>query len=170
MKRHIFLTGEIQIGKSTAIRRFLESSGIHADGFLTRFDSRGEERKLYLCRYDTKLGESDTELAVIMNGHSPELIIETFNIHGAAIIRTAGSSGLIIMDELGVFEESAPQFKAAVFEKLDGGVPVLGVVKKKDSPFLDAVRVHPNVEVIEVTEDNRDAVPGLIAELIKGRL
>ena len=166
MKRHILLTGEIQIGKSTAIRRFLADGNVCADGFLTRFDSRGQERKLYLCRYDTRLGESDVELAVKMNHPDIELFIDTFNVHGAEIIRASGASGLIIMDELGAFEETAPEFKASVFEKLDGDVPVLGVVKKRESPFLDAVRAHPKVQVIEVKEDNRDTVPQLIAEML----
>ena len=164
MARHVLLTGEIQIGKSTAIRRFLADSGIHADGFLTRFDSRGQERELSLYRYDTISGESDARLAVKMSGHNFELFIETFDVHGAEIIRASGTSELILMDELGAFEEGAPEFKAAVFEKLDGDVPVLGVVKKRDSPFLDAVRAHPNVEVIEVTVENRDGIPQLLRE------
>ena len=166
MKKHIFLTGEIQIGKSTAIRSFLEQSGMHADGFLTRLTSRELQRELILYRFDTVLGESDGKLAAKMNWPEVEVFAETFDIHGAEIVRGSGSSGLIIMDELGAFEESAPEFKAAVFEKLGGVVPVLGVVKKRESPFLDAVRAHPNVTVIEVTEDNRDAVPGLILEKI----
>jgi len=37
-------------------------------------------------------------------------------------------------------------------------------VKKRDSPFLDAVRAHPNVEVIEVTVENRDGIPQLLRE------
>ena len=170
MKRHIFLTGEIQIGKSTAIRRFLDDGGIHADGFLTRFDTREEQRRLYLCRYDTTTGEADARLAVRMNYPDFELFIDTFNIHGAEIVRSSGASGLIIMDELGVFEEKAPEFKAAVFEKLGGDVPVLGVVKKRESPFLDAVRMHPNVEVIEVTAENRNAVPNMVSDKVKRRL
>ena len=172
MKKHIFLTGEIQIGKSTAIRQFLESSGAHADGFLTRFYTQEQQllqrhelqRELYLYRFDSKLGESEGRLAVKMNRPDIEVFVETFAVHGTGIVRNSGASGLIIMDELGAFEEKALEFKAAVFEKLDGVVPVLGVVKKRDSPFLDAVRAHPNVEVIEVTVENRDGIPQLLRE------
>ena len=169
MKKHIFLTGEIQIGKSTAIRRFLADSGTHADGFLTRFNTREQERELLLCRFDTKFGENDVRLAVKMNRPDIEVFADTFAIHGAEIVRSSGTSGLIIMDELGVFEERTPEFLAAVFERLDGDVPILGVVKRRESPFLDAVRVHPNVELIEVTVENRDAVPQIIMERLKGR-
>lgn len=162
MKKHLFLTGEIQIGKSTALKRFFDISHVRADGFLTSFASRGEERELYIYRFDTLDGESEGWLAVKIDSRGANIVPEAFNVYGADIIRASGRHGMIIMDELGVFEECAPEFKAAVFEKLDGDTPVLGVVKKREAPFLDAVRAHPNVEVVEVTSENRDMIPELL--------
>ncbi|MDR0838868.1 MAG: nucleoside-triphosphatase, partial [Oscillospiraceae bacterium] len=156
MARHVFLTGEIQVGKSTAIRKFLAATGIAADGFLSHIITAQVGRELYLARYDTALGESDSRLAARVNYPEVEVFPEIFDLHGAELVRSAGAHALIIMDELGTMEEVAEEFKRAVFERLDGGVPILGVVKKRDSPFLDAVRAHGNVEVITVTEENRD--------------
>ena len=34
---HVFLTGELQVGKSTAIERALKRSGLRAGGFCTTF-------------------------------------------------------------------------------------------------------------------------------------
>jgi nucleoside-triphosphatase THEP1 len=68
------------------------------------------------------------------------------------------------MDELGTMEADSPLFISAVLAKLDGTAPILGVVKKREHPFLDAVKNHRNVEVITVDEHNRDGIPALLTE------
>jgi nucleoside-triphosphatase len=91
---------------------------------------------------------------------------EVFDGLGADIIRRSGRRDIIVIDELGRMEETCELFKAAVFEKLAGSVPIVGVVKKADCAFLDAVRAHPNAEILTVTEENRDGIP----ELLRARL
>ena len=49
-----------------------------------------------------------------------------------------------------------PIFQAAVLSALDGKLPVFGVIKPRSTPFLDAVRSHPKVQVLEVTPETRD--------------
>ena len=41
---------------------------------------------------------------------------------------------------------------------LDGDVPVVGVLQQAESAFLRQAAAHPNVRVITVTEENRDAL------------
>ncbi len=163
MKKHVFLTGEIQIGKSIAIMRFLDESGIGADGFLTRFTSRENERELLIYRFDTENGMHDGRVAAKMNWPQVEVFADVFSGHGAEIIKTAGRRELVIMDELGVFEERSPEFVRAAVEKLDGSARVLGVIKQKKSPFLDSMRARGDIELITVTKENRDDVPALLA-------
>ena len=43
-----------------------------------------------------------------------------------------------------------------VLAALDGDMPVLGVLQKADTAFLQAVAAHPRVRVVTVTEENRD--------------
>jgi nucleoside-triphosphatase THEP1 len=159
--KHLFLTGAIQTGKTTAVERFLAQSGLAADGVLTRFDSRGESRTLFIHRFG---GAPDEKQAVArMSPELFEVYPEVFDGFGAELLRGCGRRELIILDELGVMEERAPAFKAEVFRLLGGTVPVLGVLKLADCPFLDAVRGSENVRMITVTLENRDAVPELIA-------
>ena len=194
-KRHLFLTGEIQVGKSTAIRRFLAESGKTADGFLSHIVSSvfecpeldnsvflGEPkahqftapRELYLARFDTLNGETDSQLAATNAGASANadgfapftIFTEIFDTHGAELVHSAGRRELILMDELGRMEERAEDFKRAVFDRLDGDFPILGVVKAVQTPFLDAVRAHPKVTVLTVTERNRNNIPRLISEML----
>ncbi len=62
------------------------------------------------------------------------------------------------MDELGFIEKDAAGFQNAVLSTLNGSVPVLGVVRNMQTPFLDQVRTHPNVDVIFVTKENREEI------------
>ena len=161
---HIFLTGEIQIGKSTALRRFLQETNISADGFLTELDSRGETRNLYLKRFDTENEVTEQRIAAKIFRNSIDVFFDVFDTFGTGSLAVAGKRRIIIMDELGKFEESCELFKEAVFSRLNGTIPVAGVVRLRGSPFLNAVRAHPKVEVIKVTEKNRDAIPALLTK------
>jgi nucleoside-triphosphatase len=164
--KHIFLTGEVQVGKSTAIRAFLEKSRLTADGFLTHIVRSDGNGALHLARYDTKRGETDDVVAARFVG-SPigfEIFPEVFDTQGAEFVQTSGQRDLIIMDELGTMEADSPQFISAVLAKLDGAIPILGVVKKREHQFLEAVKNHRNVEVITVDEYNRNEIPALLTE------
>jgi len=162
MTKHILLTGEIQIGKTTALRTFLKNSGTSADGFATYFDTRETPRTLYLARFDYALGTRGAEpIARFSDGGSPpEVFSEVFDIHGVEILESCGKRELILLDELGNLEERSPRFKRAVLGILDGKKLVIGVVKLRESPFLNAVRAHPNVEVWTVTLENRGEIAG----------
>ena len=70
----------------------------------------------------------------------------------------------MLMDELGMMENEAPLFIDQVKRHLDGSIPILGVVKPRSTPLLDAVRAHPAVELITVNESNREALVPLVTE------
>jgi nucleoside-triphosphatase len=166
---HVFLTGEIRVGKSTALRKFLAETGLTADGFASRIVDVPGGRELYIARFDSVRGETDDRLAARIAFPRIEVFGEVFDAFGADILSEAGRRALVLMDELGVMEENSPRFKAAVFRTLDGAKPVVGVVRRKASPFLDAVRARADVELITVTAKNRDAVPALLAARFAGR-
>jgi nucleoside-triphosphatase len=164
--KHIFLTGEIQVGKSTAIRAFLAKSRLSADGFLTHIVRSDGNGALHLARFDTERGETDDVVAARFVDLTVgfEIFGEVFNTQGAEFVETSGQRDLIIMDELGTMEADSPLFISAVLAKLDGTAPILGVLKKREHQFLDAVKNHRNVEVIMVDEHNRDEIPTLLTE------
>ena len=69
-----------------------------------------------------------------------------------------------VIDELGKAEADAPAFQEALFSCLDTQSLVIGVLQKNTGAFTQAVAERPDVEVIEVTEKNRD---GLLEEICK---
>ena len=157
--KHILLTGRVQVGKSTALRKFLEKSGLKADGVKTYWRDR-----------DTLLIEpfegGESMVAAEKDGEYRKAKKEAFD-YGAEIIKRSGKRDLIVLDELGRLERCSDKFMDAVFEKLRGDKRVLGVIKKESNHCLDKVRELSNVVILEVTEDNRDKIPQKIEELMK---
>ena len=93
---------------------------------------------------------------------------EVFDSAGAELLKRPAQ--LVLMDELGFFENEAEVFKAAVFSVLDSNTPVLGVIKPKRTAFLDTVREHPGTRVVEVTKENREDVYYKVLAMVKEAL
>ena len=159
---HIFLTGNIQVGKTTIIRRFLSQSGLTADGFMTYWEPDGDGcRSLYLSGYSTDLRPAERHLIARDLGKRVSLaenMAAVFDTQGVKILNDSGKRSFIVMDEIGFMESKAAAFQSAVMRRISGEIPVLGVIKPLQTEFLYAIRAHPNVEVREVTTENRDAV------------
>ena len=161
----LFLTGTRQVGKSTALRKALAASGLRYGGVMTRFDARHGERKLYLLPYSVSeaLPEGVPESAVCarMGAGGRQADPTVFDALGVRLLREAAADeavDIVVIDELGFLEAEAEGFRAAVFEALRGPKPVLGVVREGLGAWSEA----PLGEIIEVTEENRDVVPGEI--------
>lgn len=156
---HLFLTGEVQVGKSTLIQRLLAAHpDWQAGGFRTVTRWQGRQGSVHLiparagmeaCTADNCVGLRD--LVVMRPVSRPE----AFDRIGPELLRP-GWADLLLMDELGTMERQAQAFCGAVLGALDGSLPVLGVIKPRSSALLDAVRAHPRVRVVTVTRENRD--------------
>ena len=101
----------------------------------------------------------------------PELGIasfpDAFETAGMDALKGAEDCDLVLMDEIGRMERHADTYSARIRTLLDGCVPILGVVQKKaDTPLAAAIRSHPNVRLIEVSEENRDVLlPEILSAL-----
>ena len=157
---NIFLTGRIGIGKSTAIGKFLQGIDLSYGGFQTKIESN-----LVLLR---DLMSKRTAVVARRNGLNWEVVKEGFERLGkSAIERALVRKDIVIMDELGRFELGCRGFQEAVFSAINSDRHVLGVLKNESNPFLDKIRALPNMTIIEVIEDNREFIPGLIEKSIR---
>lgn len=157
MARHIFLTGDKQVGKSTLIRNYLKTFSGKVGGFRTlRTDAfLGDRYSVHLVRPEMEAFTEDNLLfrcPVPRDGSA----VDRFEKLGCAALAQLDGYDLILMDELGPAEVKAEKFQQAVLAALDGDIPIVGVLQKAESPFLDKIARHPNVDVIEVTMENRD--------------
>ena len=173
---HIFLTGDIRVGKSTIIRRWLEANpGLRLGGFRTVWlKAKGaEDNSFHIVPAGREVPLTDENRTGLRRGKFPDREAvdypEVFDTVGVALLENSGDCDLILMDEIGVSEERAELFHRAVISCLDGDIPVLGVVKDKPGKLTDAVRQHCMTEIITVTPENRDEVYKRLVSLWEGR-
>lgn len=220
---HIFLTGEIQVGKSTIVNKICQELSVNALGFHTlafsskdlnlnsniktdaeinfdtdtnsdadtgiNFDTNTDIEIDINSDYDTN-SDADTGINSDTNTDKDFLYIlpyatdkpinlnrpfgernrkrrekkafpEVFDVDGVQILcdsRKNKENKIIIMDELGFFENDASLFQNEIFKCLNEDVFVLGVIKPQKTEFLDKVRAHSKVDLFNVTVKNREEV------------
>jgi len=169
---HLFLTGEIHIGKSTLRRRLISSLGdIRIGGFISvqQADVPGAKGSVYLMPPSCEDGPFLAEYRVrIMRREHPELFPEVFEKRGIELLSDAQQTQLILMDEIGKTEANAPMFCDRIAQLLDGNTPILGVLRLEgDTPLQQLIRNHPNVKIVEVTKENRNELFDELLSLLK---
>ena len=164
---HIFLTGEIQVGKSTVIKNVLSQSGLSADGFMTYWETENDgSQSLHISPYSPRTQVAERHLVTGRGmGNKPLVtkeVTDVFDERGAEILSASGKKDVIVMDELGFLESEALNFQEAVLGHISNNVPVLGVIKPARTKFLDAVRFHPATAIYEVTAQNRETIAAFL--------
>ena len=107
---HIFLTGPLQSGKSTAIARYLAGRPETPGGFRTHWDRAGGRLTLEL------LETGETLSVATMEPHGVRADWAAFDAAGEHLLSApAGRRSLLLMDELGFLERCSPVFQRAVF-------------------------------------------------------
>lgn len=160
---HIFLTGEIQQGKSTIISRLMQTTGIVPVGFKTISGplEKDGSSSVHMIPADGSKWISDDNIIFHRHGHrgrkGVDIFDKVFDTLGVSLLKDTGRP-LVIMDELGTKETGAKAFQRAVLCCLDSQTPILGVVQKRESAFLDQVRSHPKVQMINVDTGNRNDI------------
>lgn len=169
--KNVFLTGEKGCGKTTAIKRYLSSCSPDCGGFVTvkAIGKDGKEAWLHLMRSYGETPSEENALFCLEEGAAPpEHIKRRFDEYGCAALAGAEGKDIIIMDELGPREEDALLFHEAVKRCLDSSTPVLGVLQKAESAFLDGIRERSDTVILNADVTNRDSLPGMIAAELEG--
>ncbi len=159
---NLFLTGEIQVGKSTLLKKLIQKSGLRPGGLETGFGPwRAEEsRRLFLYPYGAP-DYSEDAVCARMGPEGKTVCPAVFDRRGAALIRAAAAdpeTDVVVLDELGFLEKDAMEFRAAVLEALRSPKPVWGVLRLGGGCWGDVDLGR----IVTVTVENRDE---LIREL-----
>lgn len=171
MAQHVFLTGRKQVGKSTLLRKILERYEGKIDGFLTvRTDEfLTDGYSVHMFRYgETAAANADNLLFVCGKQNLPAS--EKFDKLGCQLLAVCTDCSLLVMDELGPHEADAVRFREAVLRRLDGDIPILGVLQAPAEAFWRDIVKHPHVHMFEVTEENRaqeDMIARMLCYLVK---
>lgn len=160
MVKHIFLTGLRGVGKSTLLQQILQEFSGKVGGFQTLW----QNEKLYLMPWGTGGFSPENQVAGRFD-HARWRDSKAFDAIAPTLFQE--KCDLVVMDEVGFFEGNSPVFQQAILDCLDGEIPVFGVIKPQHTPFLDAIRNHPKVEILWVTEANRESLQKMLKEKFK---
>lgn len=160
-RKHIFLTGKKQVGKTTIFKKALEERKAQLCGYCTLpYEINGVRKGFYLHSLKpVEEFENDSPISVRAGERRNYPVTETFETLGTAVLKEAlKSDDWMLADEVGKLERDAVQFQKLFFECLDKKSMVLGVIQDTDTPFVTAIKERPDVEVWEVTQENRESI------------
>lgn len=166
-RKHVFLTGEKQVGKSTLLAKVINDLAIEPTGFITCPYYIENRIKGHYMHSILPCEENDVPISIRHRKDASLPILSTFDEFGATILQKSRHRSWILMDELGVLEEEAEVFKAEVFACLDGESRVLGVLKKADTPFVSQIRRRNDCTILELTQTNRAEVYNQLISMLK---
>lgn len=173
MKRHIFLTGESGVGKSTILKRAIATFNIKTTGFVTLpYYIEGTKQGFYLSSL-VKVDKysNNTPISVQVGTKRCVGIKETFETLGVeSLQKSCRDNQIILMDELGRLEREAITFQKQVMNCLDYSHRVLGVLKLCQEPWLENIRKREDVLILEVTKENREDVFAKVLVELEGMI
>lgn len=141
MKKHLFLEGPIQEGKSTLIRKLIKARLPQIGGFscqrlldgagktvgfrITAIEEAMDLTKIYSPALPDVFLFSDGD----RTGKKPEVFADT----AVRLLLESREKKLILLDEIGGVELLSPEFRRELYRVLEGDVPCLGVLKLESS-------------------------------------
>ena len=171
---HALITGPRGVGKSTLIRRVLAELSRPVFGFETKKEDALEDELLGSPVYIYDVGEERRQSEENLVGYCKNkhfgTMKEAFDRYAPKLRAPVPPGCIVLLDELGFMESASEEFCSAVLALLDGDTPVIAAVKDKSTPFLDAVKRHPNGTLFHITEENRDGLFDEVLEFLRAQL
>lgn len=167
LSMRLLLTGLPGIGKTTVIRATIENlSDLRCAGFYTEEKRHGGQRTGF--RIMTLDGREGT-LASIDRGKAPTVgrytvSIEEFERLALPVIDPEITpADLYVIDEIGKMELLSRRFRDKLVDLLAQPVNLLATIARKGRGFIEQIKGRNDIELIEVTRENRNRLPDQIA-------
>ncbi len=168
----ILLTAQPRTGKSTAIKKIVNMLGrSNCGGFYTEeIREDGERVGFRICTLKGKTG-----LLSHVNIKSDYKIsrygvdIKTFeNLCINELEEAINSKKVkyIVIDEIGPMELFSSKFKDLLIKLTNSNKPIIGTIFMNSYDWLDDFKKKDNVNIIEITLDNRNELPLQVVEML----
>lgn len=167
MKKNIFLTGAPSSGKTTVIKKIIANLKSPANGFYTEEERIDGQRVGFVMK---TLDDRKGRLAhqdIKSDFHIRRYGVSIKNIETIAVPSiTPVKRNIIVLDEIGKMECFSEVFKQAALRALDSPNIVIGTITLGGDDFILEIKKREDIEINEVTPDNRNILPHLILRKI----
>jgi nucleoside-triphosphatase len=169
----LLLSGPPGVGKTTVIRRAAEAVGeVRLAGFTT--DELREGR----TRVGFEIVTFDGRAAVMahVSLSSPHQVgryavdIDAFERIALETLALNEPIDVYVVDEIGKMECLSLRFVRTIERLLRSGRPIVATVGVRGDGLISEVKQRPDVEVWQVTRQNRDVLPLRVASWINGHV
>jgi len=169
----LLLTGIPGIGKTTLIRAVLKQfEEVRCVGFYT------EEKRHGAQRIGFKIVTLDGQEGTLASIGRIEPTIGRYSVHVeefeklvlSQLDAESSPADLYVIDEIGKMELLSPRFRNKVVDLLARPSNLLATIAKRGKGFIEQLKARNDIELIEVTRENRDRLVGDIAGRIKREL
>jgi nucleoside-triphosphatase len=170
----LLLTGKPHIGKTTIIKKVVRLVN-NIGGFYTQ-ELRLSDGRRAGFEIVTLSGEKHCLATKRSEINFPNQIpfgeykinIDAINLVGVPSLQSAlEEEKVICIDEIGPMEIFSENFRNTILKILDSDAKVIGTIVQRPYEFADMVKSHFRVKLIEVTYDNRDALPKQITRILE---
>ena len=114
--------------------------------------------------------ENDSPISIRVEKQKSVPLTETFETLGVKILHEAlESDAWMLADEIGRLERDADEFQKLFIRCLDEKPVVLGVLQRTTSDFVKKIAERTDVDILEVTKENREKIYREILKRCKDR-
>lgn len=151
--------GRPRVGKTTIVKEVVKHLPGRVGGFYTEeIKEHGQRQGFRIVTLDGQegiLAHVDVRSRYRVSKYGVDLVsLERVGV--AAIQRAIADSDCVVIDEIGKMELFSAAFKEAVLAAIESDRLVLGTIMLRSHPWADAIKAHPQVTLIKITEANRD--------------
>lgn len=171
----LLLKGPPRVGKTTLVERLvrlIEDRGRVAGGFLTR-ELREHGERVGFAACDIVTGDecviADIRLASAVRVGRFGVDVRAFErLALPALARADSIGGIVVVDEIARMELASKPFTDQLAKIMDSPHPVVATVHIHAHPFTDTLIARTDIELMTVTEHNRETLPRQILDRLAG--
>ena len=169
--KNCLLEGLPGVGKTTLIRKVADCiSELNIGGFYTEeIRERGRRAGFRVETFSDRSGIL-SHVSLTTGPRVGKYRVDVPGFEGIVVKdleKAMESSDVIIIDEIGKMELFSRRFKDILIQCLDSEKPVIATVMLRPHPYVDRIKSRPDVEIVEVTPENRDCLVDEIISKIK---
>ncbi|NRQ33017.1 hypothetical protein HII36_14375 [Nonomuraea sp. NN258] len=170
------MTAPPRAGKTTVVRRLAEllrADGVPVYGFLSGEVREHGHRVGFTV---AEIGGAEAVMAHVSWVSGPR--VGRYGVNVPAFERVAlpaleramaaAPGAVALIDEIGPMELLSPAFVPRCLELFGAGGPIVATVHHRGHPAADALKAELAAEVMAVTAQNRDELPGRLRSMLAG--